>query len=313
MVRSKRLRDHEVTNLVLDESQTNGDNSSPILQSTSLDSEPSSDRSPASDSESLESQPQVEEEVEIERDDTVEIIDEKGNVKKKRMMRAKDVWTLLASEKIKVECNQFGQPIKKAGGILGGWLGTVARRGNICPIHYISWKIMPTDPFKLKIINITRLKQVLFVGMNKTFIIVKKWKDYKYDLKAKSKINQHTQQEENAMNAIAASSAAEPSKSSTNLENDYIKNTLKRDKYGQVLGYGNGPTPTKIFGLQSQLRDIDNEQEDPMKEEVKRLKAKIEVMQNKHDSDMLEIKSLLRQLVGQSVNSSTDIRDPAPS
>nr|CAD1842475.1 unnamed protein product [Ananas comosus var. bracteatus] len=320
MVRSKRLRDHEVTNLVLDESQTNGDDSSSILQSTSLDPEPSSDRSPASDSESLESQPQVEEEVEIERDDTVEIIDEKENVKKKRMMRAKDVWTLLASEKIKVECNQFGQPIKKAGGILGGWLGIVARRGNICPIHYISWKIMPADSFKLKIINITRSKFSLPRGIMKVDIdgwilksVSKKWKDYKYDLKAKSKINQHTQQEESAMNAIAASSAAEPSKSSTNLENDYIKNTLKRDKYGRVLGYGNGPTPTKIFGLQSQLRDMDNEQEDPIKEEVKRLKAKMKVMQNKHDSDMLEIKSLLRQLVGQSVNSSTDIKDPAPS
>nr|CAD1831625.1 unnamed protein product [Ananas comosus var. bracteatus] len=205
MVRSKRLRDHEVTNLVLDESQTNGDDSSTILQSTSLDPEPSLDRSPASDSESLKSQPQVEEEVEIECDDTVEII---GNVKKKQMMHAKD---------------------------------------------------------------------------------------------------------ENTMNAIAASSAAEPSKSSTNLENDYIKNTPKKDKYGRVLGYGNGPTPMKIFGLQSQLRDMDNEQKDPMKEEVKRLKAKMEVMQNKHDLDMLEIKSLLRQLVGQSLNFSTDIRDTPPS
>nr|CAD1833486.1 unnamed protein product [Ananas comosus var. bracteatus] len=271
---------------------------------------------------------------------------------------------------------------------------------------------MPTDPFKVKIINITRSKFSLPGGIMKVDVdgwilksVSQKWKDYKYDLKAKSKINQHTQQEvsksvppevvpqqwidlvrywyseksekyskigtasrknhttphttgsksfarkrdefeeknkkqpgriefyaithnskdkayintasnnfvENAMNAIAASSAAEPSKSSTNLENDYIKNTLKRDKYGRVLGYGNGHTPTTIFGLQSQLRDMDNEQEDPMKEEVKRLKAKIEVMQNKHDSDMLEIKSLLRQLVGQSVNSSTDIRDLAPS
>lgn len=112
------------------------------------------------------------------------------------------------------------------------------------------------------------------------------------------------------MDAIATSSAAEPLKSSADLENDYIKNTLKKDKYGRVLGYGNGPTPTKIFGLQSQLRDIENEQEDPMKEEVKRLKTQIEVMQNKHDSDMLEVKSLLRLLVGQAVNSSTDARDP---
>lgn len=93
-------------------------------------------------------------------------LDEQGNVKKKRKMRAKDVWTLPASEKIKVECNQFGQPIKKAGGILGGWLGTVARRGNMCPIHYISWKIMPIDPFKLKIINVTRVSCSPFIELS---------------------------------------------------------------------------------------------------------------------------------------------------
>lgn len=74
MVRSKRLKDHEVTNLGLDESQTNGSDSSPILQSISLEQEPSLDPSPASDSESLESQTRIEKEAEIEGDDTVEII-----------------------------------------------------------------------------------------------------------------------------------------------------------------------------------------------------------------------------------------------
>lgn len=85
-------------------------------------------------------------------------LDEQGSLRKKRgVTRAKDVWNLQSGQRIKVDCNKFGQPIKKGGGILGGWLGTVARRGNMCPIHYISWKIMPTVPFKLDIIKMTRV------------------------------------------------------------------------------------------------------------------------------------------------------------
>lgn len=90
--------------------------------------------------------------------------DEQGNLKKRRgITRAKDVWTLPSGQRIKVEWNKFGQPIKKGGGILGGWLGTVARRGNMCPIHYISWKVMPLVPFKVDIIKMTRVSISLII------------------------------------------------------------------------------------------------------------------------------------------------------
>lgn len=75
---------------------------------------------------------------------------------KRGVTRAKDVWSLPGGEKIVVSCNKFGQPVKKSGGILGGWLGTVARKANLCPIHYPTWKKMPNS-FKINIINLTRV------------------------------------------------------------------------------------------------------------------------------------------------------------
>ena len=51
--------------------------------------------------------------------------------KKRGGTRAKDVWTLPIGQKINVQYNNLGQPIKKSGSILGGWLGTVARKKRI--------------------------------------------------------------------------------------------------------------------------------------------------------------------------------------
>ena len=63
--------------------------------------------------------------------------------KKRGSTRAKDVWTLPIGQKIVIQCNNMGQPIKKGGGIMGGWLGTVARKKEFCSIEYSSYKEMP--------------------------------------------------------------------------------------------------------------------------------------------------------------------------
>ncbi|XP_020106690.1 uncharacterized protein LOC109722927 isoform X1 [Ananas comosus] len=194
MVRSKRLRGCTITTLQDNEPQSDRDDLSPTLNPTSLENQPSIEPEPS------EENSQVQESTNIEDDDTLEIIDEQDNLKKKRgLTRAKDVWNLPSGQRIKVDWNKFGQPIKKGGGILGCWLGMVARRGNMCPIHYISWKVMPIVPFKLDIVKMTRSK--FFLPRDdkiETWVLKsvgRKWKDYKHELKSKYKTANRTQEE----------------------------------------------------------------------------------------------------------------------
>lgn len=88
-------------------------------------------------------------------------IDGEGRIRGKRgPTRAKEVWNLQAGERIIVKCNSKQQPIKKGGGILGGWLGTVARKGNLCPLNYKSWKAVPST-LKAGLIKLTRVSFII--------------------------------------------------------------------------------------------------------------------------------------------------------
>nr|CAD1834708.1 unnamed protein product [Ananas comosus var. bracteatus] len=308
MVRSKRLRGCTITTLQDNEHQSDRDDLSPTLNPTSLENQPSIEPEPS------EENSQVQESTNIEDDDTLEIIDEQGNLKKKRgLTRAKDVWNLPSGQRIKVDWNKFGQPIKKGGGILGGWLGTVARRGNMCPIHYISWKVMPTVPFKLDIVKMTRSK--FFLPRDdkiETWVLKsvgRKWKDYKHELKSKYKTANRTQEEIASDDLIGELAKKATTTEFSNATKEVEENVYKEDRYGRVRGYGIGPTPTQVFGIQAQLRNIENERHDPMKEEVQRLRAQIQDMQKKHETEMSEIKTLLHRLVDQSVNLGSETRD----
>ncbi|XP_038976185.1 uncharacterized protein LOC120107099 [Phoenix dactylifera] len=69
--------------------------------------------------------------------DDLHIQDEQGRVRLTRgSSRARDVWQLREDEKMVVECNELGQPIKRAGSLLSSFLGSVARRGQLCPLNY---------------------------------------------------------------------------------------------------------------------------------------------------------------------------------
>lgn len=93
-------------------------------------------------------------------------VDTEGRIKRKRgIQHAKDVWNLPMGERIVIKCNRFGQPLKKGGGILSGWLGLVARMGNWCPIGYKRWKIVPSR-YKIDVLNLTRV--IVFIVL--TFI-----------------------------------------------------------------------------------------------------------------------------------------------
>ncbi|KAF8654536.1 hypothetical protein HU200_061728 [Digitaria exilis] len=55
------------------------------------------------------------------------------------------VWNLPEHKRIVVKCNQLGQPIGKEGGLLGQFLGTIARNGGYCPIDVNDWRKVKRD------------------------------------------------------------------------------------------------------------------------------------------------------------------------
>lgn len=54
-----------------------------------------------------------------------------------------DVWSIPDGRKIIVPCNELGQAIGDAGGLLGGFLGVLGSDFNKFPICYISWRKVP--------------------------------------------------------------------------------------------------------------------------------------------------------------------------
>ena len=55
------------------------------------------------------------------------------------------VWNLYEAKRIVVKCNKLGQPIGKEGGLLGQFLGTVARNGGYCPVDIKDWRKVKKD------------------------------------------------------------------------------------------------------------------------------------------------------------------------
>ena len=55
------------------------------------------------------------------------------------------VWNLQEGKRIVVKCNKLGQPIGKEGGLLGQFLGTVARSDGYCPVDIKDWRKVKKD------------------------------------------------------------------------------------------------------------------------------------------------------------------------
>ncbi|KAK9094641.1 hypothetical protein Scep_026110 [Stephania cephalantha] len=142
---------------------------------------------PPTEDQCCENEPQ--DETNYELYDDVEIRDNQGIVQKKRgPTRAKDIWDLPEGQKIIVQFNEFGQPIKRGGGILGGWLGTVARKTEFCSIEWTDWRLMPKDKKQILISLSKKYFEIPDDARARKWIlesIARKWKDYKFELKAK--------------------------------------------------------------------------------------------------------------------------------
>ncbi|XP_038973330.1 uncharacterized protein LOC103721483 [Phoenix dactylifera] len=110
--------------------------------------------------------------------------------------RARDVWQLREDEKIVVECNELEQPIKRAGSLLSSFLGSVARRGQLCPLNYHKWNDM-LPSYKVELLKFVQKKFVLPPESHDWVLksLNRKWKEYKSKLKADWKREGMTEEE----------------------------------------------------------------------------------------------------------------------
>ncbi|XP_038973457.1 uncharacterized protein LOC120105239 isoform X2 [Phoenix dactylifera] len=159
------------------------------FQHTSVGS--TSDRSQQPDEPHTQSGSQSEHAPPADRPDTddVDVLDGLGRVRRTRgPTRARDVWSLPEDEKIVVHCNELGQPIKNAASILSTFLGSVARKGQLCPLNYTKWNEM-LPSYKTKFVLPANSHDWVLKSVNR------KWKEYKAKLKADWKHEGMTEEE----------------------------------------------------------------------------------------------------------------------
>ncbi|PWZ12315.1 hypothetical protein Zm00014a_040202 [Zea mays] len=56
--------------------------------------------------------------------------------------KLKHVWNIPKGHRIVVKCNEFDQPIGEEAGVLGNFLGMVARNGCLCSLSYKDWRLL---------------------------------------------------------------------------------------------------------------------------------------------------------------------------
>ncbi|KAL5677073.1 hypothetical protein ACJX0J_013204, partial [Zea mays] len=56
--------------------------------------------------------------------------------------KLKHVWNLQKGKRIVVNCNELGQPIGEEAGVLGKFLGMVARNGCLCSLSFKGWRLL---------------------------------------------------------------------------------------------------------------------------------------------------------------------------
>ncbi|XP_073113114.1 uncharacterized protein [Elaeis guineensis] len=134
-------------------------------------------------------------------DDEIHVQDGSGRVRPRRGPTVvRDVWQMREGERIVVECNQLGQPIKKAACLLISFLGTVARRPQLCPLGYAKWNdMLPT--YKVELLRVIESKFVLPPSTHDFVMksLNRKWKEYRAQLK-KDYMRQGMTEEEVARN-----------------------------------------------------------------------------------------------------------------
>uniref|UniRef100_A0ACD5ZX03 Uncharacterized protein n=1 Tax=Avena sativa TaxID=4498 RepID=A0ACD5ZX03_AVESA len=109
-----------------------------------------------------------------------------GNVVDKRGTTSLPaVWNMPDGARIVVKCNDLGQPIGAEGGVLGKFLGTIARLGGYCPLDKKDWRNVSKDGGADTILLCVQSKFLYPAKCDKWILktIGRDWRRFKADLK----------------------------------------------------------------------------------------------------------------------------------
>ncbi|KAL5672113.1 hypothetical protein ACJX0J_016419, partial [Zea mays] len=129
-------------------------------------------------------------------DADIEFEDEEKNVEVKRRGKTKllQVWNIPRGHRIVVHCNELDQPIGEEAGIMGKFLGMVARNGNLCSLSYKDWRLLIGK--KERLTNEQKNKEDILKQVKRRFLyparmekwvlktIGERWRQHKSNLKS---------------------------------------------------------------------------------------------------------------------------------
>ncbi|CAO2202012.1 unnamed protein product, partial [Urochloa humidicola] len=124
----------------------------------------------------------------------INVQEENENKIKRGKTKLKDIWNLPRGTRIVVDCNEFNQPIGVEAGILGKFLGMLARNGCLCSLSYKDWRLLigkkenNTNEQKNKkdILKQVKMRFLYACRMEKWILktIGERWRQHKSNLKS---------------------------------------------------------------------------------------------------------------------------------
>ena len=96
-----------------------------------------------------------------------------------------EIWNLIDGKKFELSFNGCFQPVEREGVIFNRFVGTVARKPNLCSINYLNWRKVPNDYKEMldyywgikilvpKAIFISKILNVSFMWLHFFFYLVK--------------------------------------------------------------------------------------------------------------------------------------------
>ncbi|XP_023914558.2 uncharacterized protein LOC112026107 [Quercus suber] len=166
----------------------------------------------------------------------VQITDHAGVRSTRGITRMSEIWNLTDGKKVQLSFNGCFQPVEREGIIFNRFVGTVARKPNLCPINYFNWRKVPND-YKEKCWTIIESKFHISKNEEERKIIKRltlkglgeKWRNWKCALKAK-----HYDESKTAAGIVAEAPSTVNRQDFATLVNFWFsKDGLERSKAGK--------------------------------------------------------------------------------
>lgn len=90
------------------------------------------------------------------------LMNDNGEKKTRGPTQMREIWGKRDGEKIKITCNDFGQPYDKSASKLSSFIGTLVRDGKNAPINYKTWHEVPAK-YKLGMWKIIQVLIIVFM------------------------------------------------------------------------------------------------------------------------------------------------------